>query len=198
MVWFRRRRVFLGTYVHPEPVEPAPVEQVVRDGMLIGDSVVRMALRNRLIVDALRDRRDFDRRRLSLAASREFDQLADHEWESAERLRFRRDEHAEEPDDDALEESRRREHLHRAMSDGFATRSRDAAVLAAIVERSRDEAWSDVAGVILRRAGERAVLFDDDRLDDRDPHYESDRVERLGALVAVDLTALAQERGVEL
>jgi hypothetical protein len=189
MVWFRRRRRFLGTYVDPGPVEPAPVEQVVREGALISDSVVRMTLRNRIIVDVLRDRRDLDRDELAAAAVRELETLADHEWESAERMRFRRDPEAAASD---REESERRERLHRAMSAAFAERAGDEEVIAAIVERAREEAWSEIAAVLADRAGEHALLLD------RDPDYDTDLPDRLGALVAVDLAGLAEERGVAL
>jgi hypothetical protein len=190
MVWFRRRRRrFLGTYVDAGPVEHAPVEQVVREGALISDSVVRMALRNRIIVDVLRDHRDLNRRALTAAAVRELEALADHEWESAERIRFRREPDAAESD---REESERREHLHRAMSAAFAERADDREVITTVVERALEEAWSEIAAVIVQRAGDHALLLE------RDPHYEADLPDRLGAFIAVDLAGLAQERGVEL
>ena len=201
MRWFLRRRgVDLGTYVAPEPVAPAPVEQVVREGALIGESVVRLALRNRVIVDALRDRRDLDRSALAAVAARELENLADQEWESAERIRFRRD---RSPVDnpfqdeaglsaDQLLESQRRENIHRSMSDAFAERATDEAALASIVERSREEAWAEIGDVLVERASDLAFV------PQRDARYDAQRVERMDTLVALDLTELALERGVEL
>ena len=197
MRWFRRRdRLDLGKYVAPEPTAPAPTEQIVAEGSLIGDSVVRQALRNRVIVDALRDRRDLDVGALAAAAAGEFDRLADQEWESAERIRLRRSVRRsdyDEPDDpEQLRESERREEVHRAMSEAFAARAADGATVAAIVEHARAEAWSDIGAVLLERAGDSALVFD------RDPGYEAARADRVGALLALDLTRLAQERGVDL
>jgi hypothetical protein len=200
MWWWRRtKRVDLGTYVDPEPVPPAPIEQVVREGTLIGESVVRMALRNRVIVDALRDNQDLDRDALVVAAARELQTLADHEWESAERIRFRRENQRAANkgrdytgfDLEDLQESMRREQLHREMSTAFAAHADNAEAVAAIVERSLTEAWSEIGPVIIERAGEQALVLD------RDPHYEEELAGRVGDLTA-DLSALAAERGVAL
>jgi hypothetical protein len=192
----RRSGVDLGTYVAPDPVEPAPVEQIVAEGALIGESVVRLALRNRVIVDALRDHRDLDTGALAAAAAREFERLADQEWESAERIRLRRSVRRSDPealdDPDRERESERRERVHRAMSDAFAARAADQPAVAAVVEKSRAEAWSEVGAVLLDRAGDRALVLD------RDPAYGAERADRIGALLALDLTRLAQERGVDL
>jgi len=197
MRWFRRQRLDLGTYVAPEPTAPAPVAQIVAEGALIGESVVRMALRNRMIVDALRDRRDLDTARLAVLAAREFETLADQEWASAERIRLRRNVQGTESGDDGLDlerlqESLRRESVHRGLSDAFAARGLDAEAVERIVERSRGEAWAEIAAVIEQRAGERALVLD------RDPRYDEERSERLHILIGVDLTALAHDYGVRL
>ena len=197
MRWFRRRGLDLGRYVAPEPVAPAPVEQIVAEGALIGSSVVRLTLRNRVIVDVLRDRRDLDVARLAAAAATELETLADQEWASAERIRLRRNVERGGAgqggvDPDSLAESLRRERVHRGLSAAFAARATDQDVVGEIVERSRDEAWAEIAAVIAKRAGEWALVHD------RDPRYDEERAERLGALVAVDLTELAQQRGVDL
>ena len=197
---FRRRnkRVRLGTYEAPEPVEPAPVESIVEDGMLIADSVVRMALRNRVIVNALRDRADLDREELTTAAAAELEALADQEWESAQRVRFRResvrndDPFPEDADgvDEHRRESERREMVHKAMSEGFAARAKSSDILESLVERSRAEAWAEIAEVIVARASHEELAPDAD--------YDALRTERIGALLALDLSALAAERGVVL
>ena len=196
MRWFRRRRgEWLGTYEPPEPRDPAPIEDVVNDGMLIADSVVRMTLRNRIIVDSLRDRRDLDRTALADAAAAELEALADNEWESAQRVRFRREGVRLDdpfPDENTTEyriESERREKVHIAMSEAFAARATQRDILDALVERARLEAWDEVAPVLAERsAGERPV----------DADYAAQRDERIAALLALDLTALAAERGVTL
>ena len=196
----RKSRVDLGTYVNPEPEEHAPVERVVHEGALIGDSVVRMAVRNRVIVDALREHKDVDRAALAVFAARELETLATHERESADRvLQRRRAQLADDAnrkksqlDPDDIAESQRRENLHRAMADAFAERSTDAKVLAALVESSLDDAWSEVGPVVIERAGEHSLVLD------RDERYEQERTDRMSDLLEVDLAALARERGVDL
>lgn len=200
MGWWRRRRgVDVGTYVAPDPVPPAPVERIVEEGVLIGESIVRLTVRNRVIVDALRDRRDLDRAALAGVVAHELENLADQEWESAERIRFRRENRriddpwveAEHVEEDRLE-SVRRETVHRAMSEAFAAHAADEQVLAALVERSRGEAWNEIGPVLITRAGEAA------RDVTPDADYVRERGDRIGALLALDLAGLAHERGVEL
>ncbi|MDJ0335541.1 hypothetical protein QMG83_09935 [Salinibacterium sp. G-O1] len=198
MRWFRRRSsVELGTYVAPKPTDPPPVERIVDDGVLIAESLIVMTLRNHMIVDALRDKRDFDAEALAGLATRELDALADNEWETAERLMMQREnvvvDGAWLDDPDALSdnrrESRRREAVHRAMSAAFASRAVNRDILLGLVERARAEAWDEVAVVLLDRTIEDPV---------RDRDYDAQRNERLGAFLALDLSELAAERGVSL
>jgi len=197
MRWFRRRRGgWLGTYEPPEPRDPAPIDDVVNDGMLIAESVVRMTLRNRVIVDALRDGRDLDRTALADAAAAELEALADNEWESAQRVRFRRegvrldDPFPDENADEYRRESERREKVHVAMSTAFAERATRRDILDALVERARLEAWGEIAPVIVERASMDEPVAD--------AAYAAEREERIGALIALDLAELANERGVQL
>ena len=197
MRWFRRRRGgWLGTYEPPEPREPAPLEDVIDDGMLIAESVLRMTLRNRIIVDSLRDGRNLDRSALAAVAAAELEALADNEWESAQRVRFRRegvrldDPFPDENTDEYRRESERREKVHLAMSEAFAARAAQPDILESLVERARREAWDEVAPVIVERAAMEEPVAD--------AVYVAERDERIAALLALDLTALAVERGVDL
>ena len=197
---FRRRSkwVELGTYEPPEPTEPPAVERIVDDGMLIAESVLRMTLRNRIIVDALRDQSDLDRDALAALAAAELEALADQEWESAQRVRFRRESvRVDDPlqedvdqSDDYRRESERRERVHFAMSEAFSARAKSRDILESLVERSRAEAWEEIAEVIVGRADHEETVPDAD--------YDELRTERIGALLALDLSDLAAERGVVL
>jgi hypothetical protein len=190
--------VELGTYKPPAPVEPPPIPRIVDDGVLIAESLLVMTLRNQVIVNVLRDKRDYDEESLFSMATKELEALADNEWETAERLRMRRehisvdDPWLEDPDisGDHRRESQRREAVHRAMSDAFAARAGDRDVLSELVERSRVGAWDEIATVLIDRAGVDEPV--------RDADYEAHRGERLGALIALDLSELAAERGVSL
>ena len=170
MAIFRRtKRVNLGKFVAPAPVEPAPVDRVVEEGMLIASTAVRMHVRNHLVVDVIRHDRDYDPAGLTLVAREEFELLA--------------------AQNDATESTRHTQRnvtvLH-ALSDALRAAAADEAVLAAIVEQAREEAWREVSGVVAMTLAARAV-------DPRDPDYERDREKRIRALVNVDLAQLELE-----
>ncbi|MFT4123668.1 MAG: hypothetical protein QM635_07550 [Microbacteriaceae bacterium] len=196
MKLFRRKRRNLGRYEPPPPREPPPLERVVEDGVLIAFSSVRMTLRNRIIVDALRERADLDREALAALAGELVEQLAEQEWEAAERLRLRYELRARELylDDDeaeAMREDRRRDTVHRALSEALAARADDPVELAALVERSREEAWVEIAAFLQKRAEaqvEGVVAVPD-------PGYAAEREDRIAVFLALDLAALADERG---
>ena len=199
MRWLRRRKdLGLGKYVAPDPVDPPLAERVASEGLAIAESAVRLSMRNRIVVDSLRDRRGFDTAPLLQWAAEEFDTLAQREEEAADRLRDRRDwspndspwvEHA-----DDIEAQRResqwREAARRATAAAFREAARDERRLIDLDERARIEAWQDVATVIMERA--------DATGHPADPDYDAERDSRIAALVALDLTALANERGVAL
>lgn len=196
MPLFRRRRRSVGTYEAPAPSEPPPLERVLEDGVMIAESSVRMTLRNRIIVDALRDRLDLDRDALAAAAADAFEVIADQEWEAAERSRMRRSmQRVDDPlqDPEHVEhdrESERREGVHRALSSALAERAGQAEALAALVERARLEAWDEIGAFVAGRAEPPDIAPDAD--------YARERGERLATFLALDLMELAAERGVEL
>jgi hypothetical protein len=169
---------------------------VVEEGVLIAESGVRMTLRNRIIVDALRDRRDFDREALAGVAATALEALADQEWDMAQRSRFGRtarlDDPLEDYDEEDRVESERRETIHEAMSRAFAERAKDEEALASLVERSRVEAWVEIGDFLRERVNERVGLSE------VDASYERERNERVATFVALDLAGLAHERGVPL
>lgn len=188
----------MNPYEPPAPREPAPVDSIVADGLLVADAVVRMTLRNHVIVAALRDRVDLDREELARIAAREFTQLADQEREGAERQQARSerlrigepvvdDPVPGEPD---WREGSRRLTIRIAMAQSYAERAAEPALLLGIVERAIAEAWDEVAAVLVDRMGVAEVEIDE--------RYYAELEERRGALVAFDLSALAAERGVVL
>jgi hypothetical protein len=82
----RRGRVDVGRYEAPEPTEPPPVEEIAEEGVLIAASAVRMAVKNRQIVRALRDRDDYSEKAAVSAAREVFRALAREKREDVERL----------------------------------------------------------------------------------------------------------------
>ncbi len=198
---FRRAgRVDVGTYEAPAPVEPAPIDRIVDEGVLIAESLVRMKIRNRVIVDALRDRKDLKRAKLAARAAKHLLKLAANELATAERVRARRDDRdVSDPlqddqgyDDDGLRESKRRETVHLALADGLTARAHDRAALRSLIEVARQEAWRDVAPVLESRATDAARVY---LVDSR---YAAERDDRIAAFIALDLAGLAAERGYSL
>ncbi len=198
MGWLRKRRVNLGAYVAPEPVDPSPPERVAAEGVAIAEAVVRLGMRNRIVVDSLRDRLGFETAPLLAWAASEFETLAGREDEAADRIRERRD---WSPVDsplvegaDDIDAQRRdlqwREAARRATAAAFRATAGDQRRLIELVEQARIEAWQDVASVIMDRvdAGGHA----------EDAHYAAERANRMAELVALDLSALAIERGEPL
>jgi hypothetical protein len=156
---------------------------------------VRLGLRNRIVVDSLRDHRGFATAPLVEWAAQEFAALADREEHAADRLR---EQHERPPQlpwierDRAAErrELRWRESARRATAAAFRALVHDERRIIELVEQARIEAWQDVAGVIMNRVD--AVSFSED------PAYATERSNRMAELVALDLSALAIERGVPL
>jgi len=194
--WLRKRKdLGLGTYVAPDPVDPPLAERVASEGLAIAESAVRLGMRNRIVVDSLRDRRGFDTAPLLQWAAAEFETLADREQEAADRLRARIDWPPESPWVEHDAEAERhdlqwREAARRATSAAFREAANDERRLIDLVERARIEAWQDVATVIMERADATGHPTDAD--------YAAERDLRIAELVALDLTALANERGVQL
>ena len=197
MGWWRRKRLDLGAYVAPEPVDPSPPDRVAVEGVAIAEAVIRLGLHNRIVVDSLRDKRGFATEPLRQWAAAEFTQLAELEEAAADRLREKRDWSSPDPlieDSDTVDADRRelrwREAARRATAVAFRERAADDQRLIELVEQARIEAWREVATVIIDRT--------DVGVHHADARYEAERSDRMAALVALDLTALANERGVEL
>jgi len=73
----RTKRVNLGKFVAPEPVEPAPIERVVEEGLLIAMTALRMQVKNSMIVDAIRNDNSYDPEALASVARAELESMAE-------------------------------------------------------------------------------------------------------------------------
>jgi hypothetical protein len=186
MALFRRtRRVPLRAYEDPPVVEPAAVERVIEEGVLIAASAVRMAVKNRLIVLALRDKTDWDPGALAEMARIEFVTLASHNDDSAKRVW--RDGNWDDEPDDGIEHMRRRD-IFRGLANALRTAAEDRDALDEIVDRARDDALSEVSTVVSAR------LVEEIPSAQLDPDYEADRANRLKALIDEDLATLNELR----
>ncbi len=196
----RRRRPKLAPFEHPPEAEPAPVRRIVDEGVMIAAAAVRMTLKNRIIVGALRERLDFDRQALIAQARIEFELLATRNDEAAKRFR-RHGADGLRPMIDLTGRSVREDELEDRHARIFARTTKvlleaasDEPTLAAIVEQARTEAWTEIATAITDRIECAAAPCND-------PNYEKYRSARLRAFVDIDLASLAypgEESGYDL
>lgn len=164
---FRRRpRLNLGKFRAPEPVEEAPIERVVEEGVLIARNAVRMAVKNRIIVDAARDHLDYDDGALAGLVHVEFDQLA----EQAERLL--RGSH-----------TARNRAVQEGLAEGLRQASMDGEQISNIIDEARELAWSEIGTAIIAKL---RVAY----LPQEDPSYDAERKRRLRELRTINLAEL--------
>jgi len=191
-----RRTVDLGTFVPLPTPELAPIERVVAEGVLIAESTVRMAIKNNLLVTALRDDREFNPERLKAAAHKEFLSLADENDASA--ARFEREQKYAQSDrmvqhylDDRpvveTPEQQRRPEVFRAMAEALREAADDSERIGRVVETARDDAWSELAREVTMRLASNTVDLS------ADPSYQRKRSKRLDSLIKVDLAALIRD-----
>ncbi|MGA1836245.1 hypothetical protein VD659_04860 [Herbiconiux sp. 11R-BC] len=180
----------------PEPPQPQDMDAAVTDGLVIARFSVVMALKNRLIVSALRDGRPFDRENAMAEArdaletiAREQDQNAVHADESIADARrasgAARHEHDYKRRDLGLLSARRA--VYTEVAQGIRSDAGDEAKLAELVEDARARAWDEISREVANRLddvrGSAEIVVDDD--------YRRHRDERMRRLREFDLWELA-------
>jgi len=190
--WQRRRRKRFAPFDRtalPE-VEPLTFEESFSEGLLVAEAAGRMALKNRIIIEALRGEDAWDATRAAAAAREvlhelvvELDQVA--EWSAAEResaaQREGRSEHQHDYHRADAWNLRLRERINVAVAERLTELRNDDAYLAEFAERARQEAWAEIAGVIDQRLAQDWSEFEVDEA------YEQERDERMSGL-ALDLS----------
>lgn len=162
--------------------------ELVEDGMLIATAGVRMAVKNLILVRALRDRADFDEDWYVGAVRHEFLALAAEKSDDARRMtealarastrrgRARSNADYRRVDAPVLE---RRITTLTALADRLTAASQDASEAHELVSAARENALEEIAGAVQPDGESRQ----------HDPGYEDSRGERL-ALLGDDLDAL--------
>ncbi len=188
----RRGRVDVGRYEAPAPLAPLPVEEIAEEGLLIAASAVRMAVKNRQIVRALRDRADYSEKEAVAAAREVFTALAREKRDDVHRLEDILDHARDRPgraqhqtdyrgaDAELLE---RREQVSDILADRLDELAADDAYLLGIVEAARNAAWDEIAASIEAKLARRPELEDE-------AAYRAARARRLKEFIAVDLPLL--------
>lgn len=194
-----RRPARLPPY-RPEPQPLAPFEQALDEGLLIARHGVTLAVRNRLIVRALRENEAFDDavtaqmvdEELTLAATeqREYADGA-HELHAVAGRSPGIADHAHDYHRIDTVTLERRERLYTALADALEAWRHDEAVVAAIAERARKDAWKDIGDNVVARLNQRMFSFADE------PDYVLNRQDRLRQLLEVDLPSLLPRETAE-
>jgi hypothetical protein len=189
----RRGRVDVGKYVAPEPTDPVPAGDIAEEGVLIAASAVRMAVKNRQIVRALRDRADYSEKAAVAAAREVFRQLAREKRDEIERiddiLEVARDRpgraiHQTDYRRGDTEHLEKREEVSEILADRLDELAEDDGYLHGIVDRARDAAWDEIAASIIAKLLRRPELEASTR------DYQDQRASRIRELVKVDLPLL--------
>jgi hypothetical protein len=189
----RRGRVDVGTYEAPEPIAPLPVEEIAEEGVLIAASAVRMAVKNRQIVRALRDRDDYSEKAAIKAAREVFRALAREKRDEVARLddiiEYARDRpgralHQTDYRKGDAELLERREQVSDILADRLDDLAEDDEYLREIVVAARDAAWDEIGASIQAQLARRPELEAHSR------EYREHRDARLRELVNVDLPLL--------
>lgn len=196
----RRRRVDVGKYAAPAPVTPALPDDVAEEGIMIAASSVRMAVKNAIIIRALRDDASFDRdlavadaRAEIEAMSREKDDDADRLREVIHTARFRsgRAQHQTDYRSGDIEQLERRLDVSRRLGLRLRELADNQASLEELAEDARDAAWREISSSVQAKLLRKPELAVDTA------EYERDRDKRLHDLIAVDLAKLAEDTSPE-
>lgn len=182
--------------VRDRPVSQVELKRAVDEGFLIAKAAVVVAVANRIITNALRDRGYFDHALIADAARQELHRMAEEQRGDAARMREIRA--------TASKQKGRSRHQHDyRRGDDLKLRTREATYeqLAALLDRRRDDqgfvdgivlqararAWDDIGTTVVGRLGWAQRPADD---------YEVGRDERLQQMLDEDFAALLAEHPV--
>jgi hypothetical protein len=170
----------------------APIERVVDEGVLIAKSAVRMAVKNELIVGALRDQREYDAEAVARLAGEQLMKLAAENDETADRLeRARTTGQPVAPmprgapnQIDRLrdEDHRRRPSVHRRLAEALRELAGDREAVDELVNIARIDGAQEVWGEVVRRLRARDFAAD--------PDYAATRNQRVQLFLRIDLANL--------
>lgn len=174
-----------------------PLQRIVDEGLLIAISAVRMAVKNDIIVGALREHSDYDPARYAQTAKHELGVLARQNDEYGKRVRGLRkvlrrsgrvhllteDERAD------ISQFALRRRVHKKLAIALDALAGDDEQVARIVEDARQAASAEIREAVSSRLIRLAI-------DPRDPDYAERRAERLEVFKLVNLAMLEAARDV--
>jgi len=169
----RVSRRIIGRYKPAAQSAPASTDHLVEESRLVAHSATRMAVKNRLIMDAAGRRLDIDVPGLRAEASETLEQLAQQQRAAADYERARGG------------DPRRRPVLI-GLAEALEQDAKDRELLDRIVEAARESAWAEV-----RSSLERWVSGRSDRSRwYTDPDYLEAREDRMELIKGIDLSDL--------
>lgn len=200
----RQRRRFKPFDRTALPEAPTPTfDEMLSEGVLVAESAGRMALKNRMIVEALRGEEPFAPERAAAAAREVLYELVQEADEVAERTAEERAAAAKREGRSAHEHDyrradaanlRRREQVYAAVAKELWTRRGDSEYLRAFAERAREEAWQEVSGAIETRLDREWGEWPEIEVDETYEAERDDRVRELLADLELGVAAAEAER----
>jgi len=171
--------------------EPPSVDRMVDEGFLIALSAVRMAVKNDIIIGALREHVDYDPARYAATAREELSLLARQNEEYAERVgRLRKDVGKHRWGLDLTEDQRGdltqfalRLQVHKRLTLALDTEAAAEDHVAVLVERAQREASEEIRDAVSTRLISLAI-------DPTEAEYAERRADRLDMFVLVNLALL--------
>jgi ABC-type Fe2+-enterobactin transport system substrate-binding protein len=171
-------------------------ERIVDEGMLIALSAVRMAVKNRIIVSALREHTDYADADYTAMARSELHEVARQNDEDSTRVqrlgsylsRITKSGKGREVENKRRDVIRlgRRQTLHDHVAERLRALAADDDRVAQIVHKARADALQEINDALAAR-----LLAQ--RIDPRQPGYAAARTERMKAVASIDLAELAKE-----
>ena len=173
----------------------ASYERIVDEGRLIALSAVRMAVKNRIIVGALREHRGFVEADYTTDVRTELDRLVRQNEEDAKRVgrqgkELDRTRSAFQiTDDDRLEVRKLalRRRVHLKLAGALRAVTDDEEQVAELLAQAQKDASDEIGAALADRLVEQVI-------DRQDPDYVQRRAERVRTLVNTDLAALRSSR----
>ncbi len=194
----RRKQGASGAYQPAPQPPPAPVDEVVQQGVMIAEVAVRMAAKNFIIINAMGDQASYVAADVERVVRAELRQVAAEKVADASRIPepiakggwWRRSKGEVEDvfgiAGDA--NANRRRLVYRKLSAKLDRLARDEAYVSDIAERSRQDAWDE-----LRKSFE--VMLRDPLRQRVDAQYAEKRDARIQHLLTRDLAKLARRQG---
>lgn len=180
--------------------ELAPVADIVEQGLLVADVAVRMTVKNKLIVRALKHKADYSAEQTQEQVRQALTELiAEREKDAAniaimrsqiKRVGFASGGEAEYHREDS-ETLRHRQEVYEGVAAQLKERAADPAYLAAVAKKATKLAWAEVGESIATRAEHPYYSGGDNR------EYQAEREGRIQELIANELQQLIASKNPE-